>query len=505
MTEEIVLEVREVSKAFPGVQALDRVSLELRRHEILGLVGENGAGKSTLLKILVGLYTADSGEIVLCDQPFQPRSVKEAGENGVAMVFQEQSLLPNLTVRENIFLGNEEPFMRWGIINWKKMSQEAEKQLAKVGSPVSAEAYTADLTFAQRQMVEIAKAMALEERVCQEPIMILDEPTSVLHQEEVEQLFEKLLHLKERASIIFISHRLEEILEITDRVYVLKDGRNVASMPTKETNIAELHQLMVGRELKGEYYREGEQIDYGEEIVLSVAALSKSNAFYDVTFDLHKGEILGLCGVLGSGREALCRCLFGADTLDSGEIRVNGQQLIPKSPMAAIDLGIGYVPMERRTEGLILYLSVAPNITLASLEEVTSRGFLNLGLETETAKSWIKKLNIRTPSHRALCLNLSGGNQQKVVLAKWLASQVNVLILDHPTRGLDVGAKEEVYELIRQLARQGIALILVADTLEEVIGLSNTILAMKDGRVQKRFDAPVGNKPQPLALIQHMM
>ncbi|MFB0545492.1 MAG: sugar ABC transporter ATP-binding protein [Anaerolineae bacterium] len=502
---EVVLEVQEVSKSFPGVQALDHVNLELRRHEILGLVGENGAGKSTLLKILVGLYTADSGEMILRGQSIQPRSVKEAGEHGVAMVFQEHSLLPNLTVRENIFLGNEEPFLRWGVINWKKMSEEAEKQLAKVGSPVSAGAYTADLTFAERQMVEIAKVMALEERVRQEPIMILDEPTSVLYKEEVEQFFEKLLRLKERASIIFVSHRLEEILEVTDRVYVLKDGRNVASMDTRETNIAELHRLMVGRELKGEYYREGDQIAYRDEVVLSVVDLSKAGAFYDVTFDLHRGEILGLCGVLGSGREALCRCLFGADTPDSGEIRVDGQQLIAKSPTSAIDLGIGYVPMERRTEGLLLYLSVAPNITLASLEEVTSMGFLNLGLETEMAKSWIKRLNIRTPSHRALCLNLSGGNQQKVVLAKWLASRVNVLILDHPTRGLDVGAKEEVYELIRQLAKQGIAIILVADTLEETIGLSNTILAMKDGHVQKRFEAPPEKKPQPVDLIQHMM
>ena len=511
---EIVLEVQDVSKAFPGVRALDRVSLDLRRHEILGLVGENGAGKSTLVKILAGVYDADSGEILLRQKQISPKTVKEAGEYGIAMVFQEQSLLPNLSVQENIFLGNEEPFLRFGVINWRKMAAAARAELAKVGVSVHPEAYTADLTFAERQMVEIAKAMALEERVRQEPILILDEPTSVFQKEEVELFFEKLRLLRQRTSIIFISHRLEEVLEITDRVAVLKDGRNVAVvkdgrnvtiLDTNDTSVSELHGLMVGRERREEYYREAEQVDYEDEVILSVRNLSEEGAFYDVSFDLHRGEVLGICGVVGSGREPLSRCLFGAGRLDSGQITIGGQTVVLSSPTKAIEEGIGYVPMDRRAEGLILYLSVAPNITLASLEKVIQRGFLNYGLEAEVAQSWIKRLNIKTPSHRALCLNLSGGNQQKVVLAKWLASQVNVLVLDHPTRGLDVGAKEEVYQLIRQLARQGIAIILLSDTLEETIGLSNTLLAMKDGRIQQRFEAPVGNKPKQISIIQHMM
>jgi ribose transport system ATP-binding protein len=500
-----VLQVRDISKSFPGVRALDHVNLEVRRHEILGIVGENGAGKSTLLKILTGVYFQDSGDILLRDQEVRPKSVKDARECGLAMVFQEQSLLPNLTVRENIFLGNEEPFLSHGVINWGKMNAEARKQLQKVGSSINPGAYTADLTFAERQMIEIAKAMSVEDRISHEPILILDEPTSVLQKEEVEQLFEMLRRLKERASIVFISHRLDEIMEITDRVYVLKDGQNVSMLDTHETSVSGLQRLMVGRDLQHEYYREAEQIPYQEELALSLRNLTKEGVFYDVSLDLHKGEILGIAGVLGSGREEVGRCIFGADRSDSGEITMEGHKVSLHSPIDAIGHGIGYVPQERRTEGVILYLSVAPNITLSSLDDVTHMGLLSYAREANVAKSWIQRLRIKTPSHRALCLNLSGGNQQKVVLAKWLASQVKVLILDHPTRGLDVGAKEEVYELIRQLAKQGMGIILVGDTLEETIGLSNTVLAMKDGRIQHRFDAPAGGKPKPVDLIEYMM
>jgi len=353
-------------------------------------------------------------------------------------------------------------------------------------------------------MVEIAKAMALEERIAEEPVIILDEPTSVLEREEVEQLFERLRRLKERVSIIFISHRLEEVLEVTDRVYVLKDGRNVATLLTADTNVSQIHQLMVGRELKGEYYREADQIDYGEEVVMKVEHLSKWGAFQDVSFELHKGEILGISGVLGSGREELCRCLFGGEKADAGRIIVNGEPVTISSPTDAVRYGIGYIPMERRTEGLILYMSVAPNITLASLEKVIRMGLIDYGMETNIAREWIERLRIKTPSHRALCLNLSGGNQQKIVLAKWLASQVRILILDHPTRGLDVGAKEEVYDLTRELVKRGISIVLVGDTLEEIIGLSNTILTMRDGRIQGRFDAPRGKKPTQVDLIQQI-
>ncbi len=503
--DDVVLEVRNISKSFPGVKALDRVSFQVKKHEIVGLVGENGAGKSTLLKILIGAYSPDEGEMVVHGRSAHPRSVKEASDYGLAMVFQEQSLLPNLTVRENIFLGNEEPFIRFGVIDWKKMDRAAIQQLAKVELEIDPGTYTDTLSFATRQMVELARVMTLEDRTSLHPIIILDEPTTVLDSTEVELLFNRLRHLRDRASIIFVSHHLNEILEITDRVYVFKDGKNVAERKTSETSVGELHRLMVGRELQGEYYREGKQVSPRDEVVLSIQNLSKEGSYYDVDLELHKGEIVGLAGVLGSGREGVCRTVAGIEVPDAGQIFVDGRSLPFGSPASAIEAGIGYVPQDRGNEGLVIYLSIGPNITLPNLGKVVQRGFLNHGLEKKTAVEWIKRLAIKTPGPNALCVNLSGGNQQKVVLAKWLASKVKVFVLDHPTRGIDVGAKEDVYELVRSLAAQGIGILLLSDTLEETLGLSNVILTMKDGRVTQRIEAPAGKKPQPLDLIQHMM
>ena len=502
---EVALEVRNVSKAFPGVQALDHVSFEVRENEIVGLVGENGAGKSTLLKILIGVYQPDEGEVLVGGQSVRPRSVKEASDCGLAMVFQEQSLLSNLTVRENIFLGNEEPFMRYGVINWKKMDQAAQKQLEKVELDLSPSTYTDTLNFATRQMVELARVMTLEDRTKRHPIIILDEPTTVLEGGEVELLFKRLRNLKERASIIFVSHHLDEILAITDRVYVFKDGQNVAERVTSETNVSELHQLMVGRELKGEYYREGKQATPAEDVVLSIRNLTKKGSYYDVNLDLHRGEIVGLAGVLGSGREDVCRTIAGIVTPDAGQVLMEGKPLPFGSTAGAIKAGIGYVPQDRGSEGLVIYLSIGPNITLPDLSKVVRGGFLSQGAEKKLAVEWIDKLAIKTPGPNALCMNLSGGNQQKVVLAKWLASKVRVFVLDHPTRGVDVGAKEDVYELVRALAQEGIAVLLMSDTLDETIGLSNVILTMKDGRVTQRIEAPAGKKPLPIDLIEHMM
>ena len=502
---EVALEVRNVSKAFPGVQALDHVSFEVRENEIVGLVGENGAGKSTLLKILIGVYQPDEGEVLVGGQSVRPRSVKEASDCGLAMVFQEQSLLSNLTVRENIFLGNEEPFIRYGVINWKKMDQAAQKQLEKVELDLSPSTYTDTLNFATRQMVELARVMTLEDRTKRHPIIILDEPTTVLEGGEVELLFKRLRNLKERASIIFVSHHLDEILEITDRVYVFKDGQNVAERVTSETNVSELHQLMVGRELKGEYYREGKQATPAEDVVLSIRNLTKKGSYYDVNLDLHRGEIVGLAGVLGSGREDVCRTIAGIVTPDAGQVLMEGKPLPFGSTAGAIKAGIGYVPQDRGSEGLVIYLSIGPNITLPDLSKIVRGGFLSQGAEKKLAVEWIDKLAIKTPGPGALCMNLSGGNQQKVVLAKWLASKVRVFVLDHPTRGVDVGAKEDVYELVRALAQEGIAVILMSDTLDETIGLSNVILTMKDGRVTQRIEAPAGKKPLPIDLIEHMM
>jgi ribose transport system ATP-binding protein len=502
---DYVLEVRNITKSFPGVKALDEVDLAVKPNEIVGLVGENGAGKSTLLKILIGAYQPDEGDLIVRGKKVQIRSVKEAEDHGLAMVFQEQSLLPNLSVRENIFLGNEEQFTRFGTINWGKMDREARRQLEKVDLDVNPTAYTGDLTFATRQMVELARVMSLEDRTHHAPIIILDEPTTVLEKNEIDLLFERIRSLKERASIIFVSHHLDEILELTDRVYVFKDGRKVADRVTSETSESELHQLMVGRELKGEYYRQSKQITPADQVVMSIQGLSKDGQYKDFSLDLHKGEIIGLSGVLGSGREEVCRTVAGIIKPDQGQIIINDKPLALGSPSGSIKSGIGYVPQDRGVEGLVLYLSIGPNITLPDLSSVVKRGLLSHKGERKLAETWIDRMAIKAPSAEALCLNLSGGNQQKVVLSKWLASKVKVFVLDHPTRGVDVGAKEEVYELIRELASQGISFLLIADTLEETIGLSNVILTMKDGHITQRIEAPGDNKPQPVDLIQHMM
>lgn len=503
--EQPVLEVRNVSKSFPGVKALENVNLVVRPHEIVGLVGENGAGKSTLLKILIGAYQPDSGEILVRGQPVSIRTISDAAEHGLAMVFQEQSMLPNMTVRENIVLGHEQAFVRYGLIDWKKVNAEARRQLGKVEIDLDPNTPTADLSFAARQMVELARVMTIEDRTQHEPIIILDEPTTVLDGTEVELLFARLRSLRERASIIFVTHHLEEILEITDRVYVFKDGMNVAELATPGLTEKQLHQLMVGREMQGEYYRQSKQATPQADEVLLVDGLGKAGQYEGINFTLHKGEIIGFAGVLGSGREGVCRAVAGVEKPDRGTITVDGKALQFGSPARSISAGVGYVPQDRGVEGLVLYFGIGPNITLADIKTVLRGGFLSRRAERDLALKWIQRIAIKTPGPQALCLNLSGGNQQKVVLSKWLATKVKIMVLDHPTRGIDVGAKEEVYELIRELAAQGMSFLLIADTLEETIGLSNRIFTMKDGVVTHQFDAAPDSKPMPLDLIQHMM
>ena len=501
-----VLMASHIDKSFPGVQALKDVSIEVYQGEVLGLVGENGAGKSTLMRVLAGVYTPDGGEIRLADEPVRLRTPNDAAHYGIGMVFQEQSLLPNLSVSENIYLGCEDEFIRFGLLQWGKLHAAARRQLEKVQLDIDPSTRTSNLSFAQRQMVELAKALTLEERTDRKLIILLDEPTSVLEQAEIDILFERVRSLKQRASFVFVSHRLDEVLAISDRVVVMKDGQVVASLPNQNgLEVHQLHQMMVGRGLQGEYYRENEQHAYDESIVLEADHISLAGAYQDVSFGLHKGEILGISGVIGSGREELCRTLFGFIAPTSGRLLVSGQPVHFRQPSDAVAHGIGYIPRERRTEGLVLYLNVASNITLANLGEVMRSHLINYGHERTVATTWVDKLSVKTPSINAMCLNLSGGNQQKVVLAKWLNAESKILILDHPTRGLDVGAKEEVYALVRELSNSGVSIILTADTLEETIGLSHTILVMRDGEITQRFDAGSGHKPQQLQLIEYMV
>lgn len=500
-----MLSISHVSKAFAGVQALDDVTIEIGENEVVGLVGENGAGKSTLMRILAGVYTPDRGSLRLDGQPVILRKPSDANASGIGIVFQEQSLLPNLTVAENIYLGQEAEFVRLGLIDRRQLNGAARRQLAKVQVDIDPRTRTSELTFAARQMVELAKALALEERTDRQLVILLDEPTSVLEQRDIDILFARIRALKRRASFIFVSHRLDEVLTTSDRVYVMKDGRVVAEMPTSDATIPQLHQLMVGRDRHAEYYRESRQRPPRPEIVMQASGLTVSGVYRGVDFILHQGEVLGIAGVIGSGREGLTRTLFGFLPQTRGTLQVKGRQVRLTSPSQAADLGIGYLPRERRVEGLVLPLSVAINVTLASLPTVKVGGAINPPRERSVAKRWIEKLRIRTPNVEALCLNLSGGNQQKVVLSKWMNARSQILIFDHPTRGLDVGAKEEVYELIRDLSESGIAVILTADTLEETIGLSHSILVMRDGEVTARFEAPAGAKPSQVQLIRHMV
>ena len=505
MAEKAFLNLTGVSKAFAGVQALDQVCIEVRPGEVVGLVGENGAGKSTLMRILAGVYRPDSGTLLLDGKPLVLNSPREANLQGIGIVFQEQSLLPNLTVAENIYLGQEKEFSRWGVISWPALHAAAKRQLEKVQLPIDPATRTAHLSFAERQMVELAKALALEERTERHLVILLDEPTSVLEQREIDILFARVRALRNRASFVFVSHRLDEVLDISDRVYVMKDGKVVAEMPAGETNVPELHRLMVGRELHAEYYREARQREPAQNLVMQAESLAVNGAYRNVDFTLRAGEILGIAGVIGSGREALTRTLFGFLPHSAGKLTVAGKPVRLTSPDQAAALGIGYIPRERRVEGLVLTLPIVPNITLASLATVMKGGAIQSAKERKLAESWVEKLHVRTPNVDALCLNLSGGNQQKVVLSKWMNARSKILIFDHPTRGLDVGAKEEVYDLMRTLSEQGIAMILTADTLEETIGLSHSILVMRDGEVTARFDATPGKKPAQVDLIRHMV
>jgi ribose transport system ATP-binding protein len=501
-----IVEVVNVTKRFPGVTALKDVSVTIRPNEVLGLVGENGAGKSTLLKVLNGIERPDEGKVIVRGEEIRFRNVADAADHGIGMVFQEQSLIPTLTVGENIFLGNEGRSASFGVLKRRDLFERAAEELAAIGSPVDPKAQLSDLRFSQRQMVEIAKVLAIRERTHHEPVILLDEPTSVLEADEVERLFGIIEGLRTQASVVFISHRLDEVLHVSDRIYVMRDGEVVAERDPKQVDVTELHALMVGETHAGSYYNVEDQRPYGEQVVLSVRNLSLAGSFSDVSFDIHEGEVLTIAGVEGAGRDQLVRAIIGAFIPDSGEIHYQGKKVKYTSPAQAAAAGIGYVPSDRRGEGALMPMSVRANITMAYPEEVMTGPILDRGKETTLVKHWIDQLRIRTPGIETPMRNLSGGNQQKVVVAKWLISAgTKVLILATPTRGLDVGAKTEVHRLIRELAERGIAILMLADTLDEGIALSHTIMVMKDGEVTGRFDAPPDNKPTQVQILERMV
>lgn len=503
MTEP-VLRVERVSKSFGGVRALHEVSIEIRAREVVGLVGANGAGKSTLLKVLTGLCQADAGRVVLRGKALDLRGVAAAAEAGIGMVFQELSLLPNLSVAENIMLGHEDPALRAGFYDWKVLRALAARQLGKIGSGISPSARTDSLSFAEQQMVELAKVLALEERSRNAPVILLDEPTSMLDAAHIEAVLRQIERLRGRCSVLFVTHRLDEALRVCDRIYVLNDGRCVAQRDRKDFSLADLQQRMLGHELGV-----GNQMQMmparQTRLTLSVRALCRANSYRDVSFDLQAGEVLGIAGMAGSGRESLCRALFGIEQADSGEIVLDGQLIQLGDPADAVRLGIGYVPAERRTEGIVAGLSILENMTLAHLGKLRHGPFIARKRESEFVEKWIARLRIKPGAAHTPAQHLSGGNQQKVVLAKWLiAGSPKILILDHPLRGLDVGARMEIMQLIRELAQSGIGILLITDTYDELIALSDRILVMKDGVVSAYFPA-TASKPSEIQILERML
>jgi ribose transport system ATP-binding protein len=482
---EMILRMEGISKSFPGVQALDDVDFEVAVGEVVALVGENGAGKSTLMKILCGAYRKDAGRIFLQDQEIEIESPHHAQQLGIAIIYQEFNLTPNQSAAANIFIAREPRQGGLGrflnFVDRQRMEREAQGHLDRVGAHVPASELIRDLSVAQQQMVEVAKALAVDAR-----IIVMDEPTSALGEDEVETLFEIIATLKEQGiAIVFISHRLEEVFRISDRVVVLRDGRRIGSMPISQATSDEVIRMMVGRELTEMFYKE--QAEIGAPL-LEVRGLTRRGVVEDVGFTLRRGEILGFAGLVGAGRTETARLLFGVDRKDAGEVWIDGKQVNINSPVEAVAAGLGFVPEDRGLQGLVLKLPVLENIVLPTLDNHSRVGWLDQRALYTTAQDYVGKLNIRTPHLRQKAMFLSGGNQQKVVLAKWLALHPQVLILDEPTRGIDVGAKAEVHALMSQLAQAGMGIIMISSELPEILGMSDRILVMHEGRVAAILD-----------------
>jgi len=496
----VALQARGLTKRFPGVAALDDVTVELRDREVLGLIGQNGSGKSTLLKILAGIQRPDAGELVLRGQPLHLDGIADANRHGIGIVFQEQSLVPNLTVAENLFMGRRTAAGRGGLFRRRLLERDAARQLAKIDSPVAPGAAVEALSFAERQMVELAKVLTLEEQTDAPLVVLLDEPTSVLGGEEVAALFAQIRRLRERSSVVFVSHRLDEVLAVSDRVYVLADGRLVAECQAATADTDQLYRHMVGEErAEDEFLATARHPAASGDVRLRAERVSVRDRCHDVSFQVRAGEVLGLAGVVGSGREAVARALFGAEPIAGGSVEIDGRPAVFRGPAAAVAAGVGYVPAERRVEGMVAGRSVHDNAILVADRDLGHGPLIDRRTERAGVAEIMRRLRVKAPSTAVRIDALSGGNQQKVVLAKWLLSpRLRVLVLDHPTRGLDLRAKADVYELIRALTGDGIAIVLLSDTLEELIGLSDEILVLRDGHVTGRFtDVPAAPPSQP--------
>ncbi|MET7479478.1 sugar ABC transporter ATP-binding protein [Streptomyces sp. NPDC005648] len=485
-----LLRIEGIRKTFPGVVALDGVDFDLRRGEVHVLLGENGAGKSTLIKMLSGAYHPDEGRVLVDGEEAHIRDTQDAERLGIATIYQEFNLVPDLTVAENIFLGRQP--RRLGMIDRKRMEADAEVLLARVGVKVSPRARVRELGIARLQMVEIAKALSLDARV-----LIMDEPTAVLTSEEVEKLFAIVRKLREEGvGIVFITHHLEEIAALGDRVTVIRDGRSVGQVPAS-TPEEELVRLMVGRSIEQQYPRE--RAETGTAL-LTVEGLTRDGVFHDVGFEVHAGEVVGVAGLVGAGRTEVVRAVFGADPYDKGAVKVSGTPLKRHDVGAAMRAGIGLVPEDRKGQGLVLDQTVEENLGLVTMRAATRAGLVDLKGQREAAARIAEQLGVRMAGLQQHVRTLSGGNQQKVVIGKWLLADTKVLILDEPTRGIDVGAKVEIYQLINELTAQGAAVLMISSDLPEVLGMSDRVLVMAQGRIAGELAAGEATQDSVMAL-----
>lgn len=470
---EILVRMEEIDKSFPGVHALDKCRFELLKGEVHALVGENGAGKSTLMKVLTGIYQKDSGRILYKGNEINIKNPGEAQQLGIGIIHQELNLMPHLTVTENIYIGREP--MAGIFLNIKKADKDAKNLLESLNINIDPTTKIKDLSVARQQMIEIAKALSFKSEV-----LIMDEPTAALTEAEIEDLFRFIRNLKKQGvGIIYISHRMDELRKISDRITVMRDGQYVGTVNTPDVTIDKIIEMMVGRVIYGEPKAES-MVPPDAPVVLKVTDLN-SRVVKNVSFELKKGEILGFAGLMGAGRTETSRLVFGADPMDSGEIYVQDKKVTIKSPYDAVNCGIGYLSEDRKRYGLAVGLSVANNSVLASLEDFVRIGFVNDARVSTATGEHIRKMNIKTPSSRQLVKNLSGGNQQKVVLAKWLIKNCSILIFDEPTRGIDVGAKSEIYKLMSELVNEGKSIIMISSELPELLRMSDRIAVMCEG------------------------
>ena len=476
--QEVILEVQGVSKSFPGVKALDQVSFDLRKGEVHALVGENGAGKSTLMKILSGVHQPDEGVIRFKGSEVRFHDSTQARDAGIGIIYQELNLIPHLSVAANIFIGRE-PLTRLSTLNEKKMNAEAVAVLGRLNLRIDPTLTLNRLPIAKQQMVEIAKSLSFDSEV-----LIMDEPTSALTESEIDELFTVIHTLRDRGvAIIYISHRLEELKHIVDRISIFRDGRSVSTDAYTSITMDTIVNRMVGRTLEQKFPTR-HNVPTAEKI-LEVRNIVRRGVLHDISFDLYRGEILGFAGLMGAGRSELARAIFGADPIDSGAVIMNGTKLSVLSPSESIKAGIAYLSENRKQEGLAVRMQLAENVTLANTSGVSSRlGVISRRRELSACQRYVDELAIRTPSLVQVVNNLSGGNQQKVVVAKWLFCDSKILIFDEPTRGIDVGTKFAIYELIERLAREGVGVIMISSELPEILGMTDRVIVLHEGSLE---------------------